>query len=48
MFQSFTESADPSQGPARLAQLRTQLEHDGLTGFLIPLFRSINPCAETN
>ncbi|WP_420566974.1 aminopeptidase P family protein [Thalassovita sp.] len=36
MFQSFTESADPSQGPARLAQLRTQLEHDGLTGFLIP------------
>jgi Xaa-Pro aminopeptidase len=36
MFQSFTESADPSKGPARLAQLRAALEHDGLAGFLVP------------
>lgn len=36
MFQSFTESSDPSQGPARLAALRGEIRRDGLAGFLIP------------
>ncbi|MGH1354255.1 MAG: aminopeptidase P family protein [Thalassovita sp.] len=36
MFQSFEESSDPSQGPARLELLRTELTREGLAGFLIP------------
>lgn len=36
MFQSFQETSNPSQGPARLAQLRAQLQAEGLAGFLIP------------
>ncbi|CUH66464.1 Xaa-Pro dipeptidase [Thalassovita gelatinovora] len=36
MFQSFEESADPGQGPARLAALRQMLAHEGLSGFLVP------------
>ena len=36
MFQSFTETANPEQGPARLAALRTLLKHENLTGYLVP------------
>ena len=36
MFQSFETTADPSQGPARLARLRDHLRAEGLAGFLIP------------
>ncbi|MDQ7070796.1 MAG: aminopeptidase P family protein [Rhodobacterales bacterium] len=36
MFQSFTETAPPEQGPARLAALRALLKHENLTGFLVP------------
>ncbi len=36
MFQTFDTTADPSQGPARLAELRKTLEKDGLSGFIIP------------
>ncbi|SET28907.1 aminopeptidase P family protein [Oceanicella actignis] len=36
MFQSFDDSADPSQGPARLAALRARMKAAGLDGFLIP------------
>ena len=36
MFQSFQETSDPSQGPARLARLRAQMQAEGLAGFLIP------------
>ncbi|WP_319824267.1 aminopeptidase P family protein [Thalassovita sp.] len=36
MFQSFHETADPSQGPDRLSLLRAQLRHEGLAGFLVP------------
>ena len=36
VFQSFTESADPSHGKARAAALRKELEKRGLTGFIIP------------
>ncbi|MEZ5674902.1 Xaa-Pro aminopeptidase [Thalassovita litoralis] len=36
MFQSFQESSDPSQGPARLSRLRAELQRDGLAGFLVP------------
>ncbi|WP_237476525.1 aminopeptidase P family protein [Lichenibacterium dinghuense] len=35
-FQSFDESADPSQGPARLAALRAELKRRGLDGFVVP------------
>jgi Xaa-Pro aminopeptidase len=36
MFQSFQESSDPSQGPARLAHLRAEMVAAGLDGFLVP------------
>ncbi|MDX1781708.1 MAG: aminopeptidase P family protein [Thalassovita sp.] len=36
MFQSFEETANPDQGPARLASLRDVMARDGLTGFLVP------------
>ncbi|SNS61586.1 aminopeptidase P family protein [Antarctobacter heliothermus] len=36
MFQSFTETASPDQGPPRLAALREKLADTGLDGFLIP------------
>ncbi|MEZ0211791.1 MAG: aminopeptidase P family N-terminal domain-containing protein, partial [Xanthobacteraceae bacterium] len=35
-FQSFTELADPGQGPARLALLRAELARRGLAGFIVP------------
>ena len=35
-FQSFEDSADPSQGPARLAALRAELARRGLDGFVVP------------
>ena len=36
MFQSFTESARPEQGPARLTALRAVMAKQGFSGFLIP------------
>ena len=36
MFQTFTSSADPSKGAARLAALRQRLAAEGLAGFLVP------------
>ncbi|MEP3280363.1 MAG: aminopeptidase P family protein [Stappiaceae bacterium] len=36
MFQDFTLNADPSTGPARLADLRTELASAGFEGFIIP------------
>lgn len=36
MFQSFTASTRPSDGPPRLAALRAELAVRGLTGFLVP------------
>ncbi|MBW4985221.1 aminopeptidase P family protein [Mameliella sp. CS4] len=36
MFQSFTETASPDQGPPRLAALREKLAEAGLDGFLVP------------
>ena len=36
MFQTFESSADPAQGPARLAALRAVLAAEGLAGFVIP------------
>ena len=36
MFQSFTDTARPEQGPPRLARLRDVLRETGLTGFLVP------------
>ncbi len=36
MFQSFQDSADPSQGPERLATLRALMRSEGLSGFLVP------------
>ena len=35
-FQSFTESADPSHGKARVAALRKEMHKHGLDGFIIP------------
>ncbi|HEY0292758.1 MAG TPA: aminopeptidase P family protein [Hansschlegelia sp.] len=35
-FQSFDETADPSQGVPRLATLRAALSENGLDGFLLP------------
>jgi Xaa-Pro aminopeptidase len=35
-FQTFTETADPSQGAARVAQLRAELDRRGLEGFIVP------------
>ncbi len=34
--QSFAESADPTQGAARLAALRAELQRRGLDGFVVP------------
>lgn len=36
MFQSFTETARPEQGPPRLARLRRAMTEAGLVGFLVP------------
>ncbi|MCK0149362.1 aminopeptidase P family protein [Marivita sp. S6314] len=36
MFQSFSETSSPAQGPARLAALRAVLTDEGLDGFIIP------------
>lgn len=36
MFQTFTTTADPTQGGARLAALRARLGQAGLAGFLVP------------
>lgn len=36
MYQSFDVTARPEQGPARLAQLRLELERAKLDGFLVP------------
>ena len=36
VFQSFTETADPSQGAARVAALREELQRRGLDGFVVP------------
>lgn len=36
LFQSFEDTADPAQGAARIAALRTELARLGLTGFLVP------------
>ncbi len=35
-FQTFTESADPSHGKARLSALRKELVHRKLDGFIVP------------
>jgi Xaa-Pro aminopeptidase len=36
MFQTFTESADPTQGAGRVAALRSELKARGLDGFIVP------------
>ena len=36
MFQTFDSTANPAQGPARLADLRRVLAGEGLAGFLVP------------
>ncbi|SLN35288.1 Aminopeptidase [Roseovarius albus] len=36
MFQTFDDTASPEQGPPRLAELRTEMAKDGLSGFMIP------------
>ncbi|WP_172326771.1 M24 family metallopeptidase [Mangrovicoccus sp. HB161399] len=36
MFQSFTSTASPDQGPPRLAAFRKALAEDGLDGFIVP------------
>ncbi|MEI4232282.1 aminopeptidase P family protein [Roseovarius sp. D22-M7] len=36
MFQSFSETARPEQGPPRLAKLREAMAEAGLAGFLVP------------
>src|SRR6476661_5166485 len=50
-FQTFTESADPSQGRARVGLLRGELRKRGLQGFIIPRSDEhqneyVPPCAE--
>jgi Xaa-Pro aminopeptidase len=35
-FQSFVELGDPSQGSARVSQLRAELARKGLAGFIVP------------
>jgi Xaa-Pro aminopeptidase len=35
-FQSFDESANPAQGPERIARLRAELRKHGLAGFVVP------------
>ena len=36
MFQTFTETASPDQGPPRLAQLRAAMASERLDGYLVP------------
>ncbi|RFB79594.1 aminopeptidase P family protein [Methylovirgula sp. 4M-Z18] len=36
IYQSFDETSNPAQGPARLAALRAKLNEMGLDGFLVP------------
>ncbi|WP_090708498.1 MULTISPECIES: aminopeptidase P family protein [unclassified Beijerinckia] len=36
LYQTFTESADPTQGKPRLAALRAELDKRGLDGFIVP------------
>ena len=36
MFQDFEVTARPEDGPPRLANLRAQMAHEGLDGFLVP------------
>ncbi|MBZ0122874.1 MAG: aminopeptidase P family N-terminal domain-containing protein, partial [Roseovarius sp.] len=36
MFQSFTDTARPEQGPPRLAALRQAMAAGGLAGYLVP------------
>jgi len=36
MFQQFTATSSPEQGPARLAALRQQIKAEGLDGFIVP------------
>ena len=36
MFQTFETTANPAQGPARLAALRAVLAAEGLSGFMVP------------
>ena len=36
MFQSFDDTAQPGQGPPRLAALRAAMASAGLDGFLVP------------
>lgn len=36
MFQSFETTANPEQGPARLARLREEMARSGLDGFIVP------------
>ena len=36
MYQTFTDTASPDQGPARLAALREAMAAEGVDGFLIP------------
>ena len=36
MFQTFDSTANPAQGPARLADLRKLLAGEGLAGFIVP------------
>jgi Xaa-Pro aminopeptidase len=36
VFQSFSESSAPEQGPPRLKLLRAELDRDGVDGFMIP------------
>ena len=36
VFQSFTETADPTHGKARAAALRKEMERRGIDGFVIP------------
>jgi Xaa-Pro aminopeptidase len=50
-YQSFTETADPSQGRARVGLLRGELRKRGLQGFIVPRSDEhqneyVPPCAE--
>ncbi len=36
MFQKFTATSHPDQGPPRLAALREWMAHEGINGFLVP------------
>lgn len=51
MFQSFDAASDPTQGPARLANLRKKMNANGLDGFLVPRSdahqgENVAPCDE--